>query len=230
MEEKISPIKTFFALLKNWEEWKFVPLEDEGYSDIFYCEADSRYRLELIAQHNDIPTKVPFYAYVVSHADKDIYYCNAYLEENDLKLEQPIEIVLLDETKFMLPIPELSYKHLSQSKATRYAYYVENTQSWELLSFLNHMDVWGRQSDFEFNFARFVPIFKNKKEKEEFDEWVNQKEHREEIMNRLGKAKETILPLLPTPEIESADENDKEAIYLSKVLNELLEEFRDSAR
>lgn len=229
MEEKISPIETFFALL-NREEWQFVPLEDEGYSDIFYCEADSRYRLELIAQHDDLSTKAPFYAYMVSHADKGIYYRDAYLEENDLKLEQPIKIVLLDEARFMLPAPEVSVKHLSQSKGTSYAYYVENTQRWELLSFLNYMNVWGRQADFRHQFAGFVPIFKNEEEQKEFDKWVDQKEHREEMINRLDRAKETILPLLPTPEIESADENDKEAIYLSKVLNELLGEFRDSAR
>lgn len=228
-ENALSPIERFYSLLRNGSDWKYVPLEDEGYNDIFYCEADSRYRLELI-KDDDAATEVPSYAYTVPHANKAVWYYKAYLEKNDLKLEQAIEIIMLDEGRFALPTPEPGCYNSTQLSLPSidggYAYYVKDSQKWKLLDFFNLQNIWEFQrSDFD-KLTYFLPIFKSEEEKKEFDEWVVQKQSEEEVRKRLSKAKDEILPHLDFPEIESASEWDKGEIYLSKVLKELLENFR----
>lgn len=230
-EGNFPPIEVFFNLLKE-DKWKYVCLEDEGYNDIFYCEADSRYRLELIKKGEDITSSVPFYAYTVPQASRGVWHYKAYLEKDDLKLEQAIEIIMLDEGRFALPTPEPGCYNSTQLSLPSidggYAYYVKDSQKWKLLDFFNLQNIWKSQrSDFD-KLTRFLPIFKSEEEKKEFDEWVVQKQSKEEVRKRLSKAKDEILPHLDFPEIESASEWDKGEIYLSKVLKELLENFRKS--
>lgn len=224
-------LERFYSLLRSGSDWKYVPLEDKGYNDIFYCEADSRYRLELI-KDDDAATEVPSYAYTVPHANKAVWYYKAYLEKDDLKLKPFIEMIMLDEGRFALPTPEpgcySSMKPLSPKVNGRYVYYVEDSQKWRLLDFFNLQNIWEfQQSDFR-SFTEFLPIFKSESEKKEFDEWVTQKERREEIERKLGEAEDEILPSLCVPEIENASEWDKGEIYLSRILKDLLEKFRKS--
>ena len=212
------------------DDWKYVSLGNEGHNDIFYCEADSRYHLELIKKGEGIASNVPFYAYIVPQANRGVWYYKAYLEKDDLKLEQAIEITMLDEGRFALPTPELGCYNSTQLSLPSidggYAYYVKDSQKWKLLDFFNFQNIWEFQrSDFD-KLTYFLPIFKSEEEKKEFDEWVVQKQSEEEVRKRLSKAKDEILPHLDFPEIESASEWDKGRIYLSKVLKELLENFR----
>ncbi|MBO6019459.1 MAG: hypothetical protein J6P06_03255 [Aeriscardovia sp.] len=72
-EGNFPPIEVFFNLLKK-DDWKYVSLGDEGHNDIFYCEADSRYHLELIKKGEGIASNVPFYAYIVPQANRGVWY------------------------------------------------------------------------------------------------------------------------------------------------------------
>ncbi len=208
-----SPIERIFNSLINLDNWQ------QNYDELNTTTLHNIYNPEYtitLASDDDDDRNAEFYAYVFSN--KNVSYGQIIVKYFNTKIYS-VQSVTLDGGRFIVPVPNWNFVNEKPfSETITYKYYILDSNDFKLFEFLNEKQ--NMEIEFYKNvYFDAILIFKNKKEKKDFD--LHIKLHFNDVIEKIEKEKDSINIF----DIDDVKEKEviKERLSTAKILKELQE-------